>query len=109
VTVHVPLFNKFAYGETSHGWELSPLGPGPLPLEAGLRMDSGAFGNDKDRGISRQVADRAAPHVQTAYSHVLQEHPLDVQDILAHAVKVSRLQSTNPLSSEWPGAEQTGV
>jgi hypothetical protein len=25
VTVHVPLFNKFAYGETSHGWELSPL------------------------------------------------------------------------------------
>ena len=46
---------------------------------------------------------------KTAYSRVLREHPLGVQDILAHAVKVSRLQSTNPLSSEWPGAEQTGV
>jgi hypothetical protein len=37
VTVHVPLFNMFAWGETSHGWELSPLGTGTgfSPLETG--------------------------------------------------------------------------
>jgi hypothetical protein len=29
VTVHVPLFNIVAWGETSHGWELSLLGVGP--------------------------------------------------------------------------------
>jgi hypothetical protein len=35
VTVHVPLFNMVAWGETSHGWELSPLGTGTglSPLE----------------------------------------------------------------------------